>query len=375
LLDTPAASQLKGYFTPWRLHNVDWTDDLIKRAVLWLCNQTGKSLLKLDADDYRAHDLHQLLRHHGPPERLSQKVFQWMLDTINYHPAGIEPKRALCFSPHPDDDVISMGGTLIRLIHDQHDVHIAYMTSGNIAVFDHDARLVADLVAEYNRIFEIETERSTTIAHQIRESIKNKRPGQPDTDAVLRIKGLIRKNEARAGALAIGCKEANLHFLDLPFYRTGTIAKNPVGPDDIAILDELLRRLQPDQIYVAGDLADPHGTHRVCAEAIFSVLLQWKAQGEPVPDVLLYRGAWQEYPLHEIEIAVPLSPSEIALKRQAIFMHESQKDKALFPGSDPREFWQRAEDRNRGTADNYNRIGLPEFFALEAFTRWKGNPI
>jgi glucosamine-6-phosphate deaminase len=249
------------------------------------------------------------------------------------------------------------------------------MTSGNIAVFDHDARLVADLVAEYNRIFEIETERSTTIAHQIRESIKNKRPGQPDTDAVLRIKGLIRKNEARAGALAIGCKEANLHFLDLPFYRTGTIAKNPVGPDDIAILDELLRRLQPDQIYVAGDLADPHGTHRVCAEAIFSVLLQWKAQGEPVPDVLLYRGAWQEYPLHEIEIAVPLSPSEIALKRQAIFMHESQKDKALFPGSDPREFWQRAEDRNRGTADNYNRIGLPEFFALEAFTRWKGNPI
>ncbi len=375
LLDTPAASLLKGYSTPWRLRNVDWTDELIKRAVLWLCSQTGKSLLKLDADDYRAHDLHQLLRHHGPPERLSQAVFQWMLDTINYHPAGTDAKRVLCFSPHPDDDVISMGGTLIRLINDQHDVHIAYMTSGNIAVFDHDARLVADLVAEYNRIFGIETERSTALAQEIRNSIQNKRPGQPDTEPVLHIKGLIRKNEARAGALAIGCKESNLHFLDLPFYRTGTIAKKPVGAEDIAILDALLRQLMPDQIYVAGDLADPHGTHRVCAEAIFTVLLNWKAQGQSIPDVLLYRGAWQEYPLHEIEIAVPLSPSELALKRQAIFMHESQKDKALFPGSDPREFWQRAEDRNRGTADNYNRIGLPEFFALEAFTRWKGNPI
>jgi glucosamine-6-phosphate deaminase len=375
LLDAPAASLLKGFFTPWLLHNVDWTDDLIKRAVLWLCGQTGKSLLKLDADDYRAHDLHQLLRHHGPPERLSQKVFQWMLDTINYHPAGTEPKRALCFSPHPDDDVISMGGTLIRLIHDRHDVHIAYMTSGNIAVFDHDARLVADLVAEYNRLFGIDTERSMHLAQQVRESIRSKLPGQPDTESILGIKGLIRKNEARAGALAIGCLESNLHFLDLPFYRTGTIAKKPVGPEDIAILDELLQRLRPNQIYVAGDLADPHGTHRVCAEAIVTVLLQWKARGETLPDVLLYRGAWQEYPLHEIEIAVPLSPSEIGLKRQAIFMHESQKDKALFPGSDPREFWQRAEDRNRGTADNYNRIGLPEFFALEAFTRWKGNPI
>lgn len=375
LLDTPAASLLKGYSTPWRLRNVDWNDDLIKRAVLWLCSQTGKSLLKLDSDDYRAHDLHQLLRHHGPPERLSQSVFQWMLNTIDYHPAGTESKRVLCFSPHPDDDVISMGGTLIRLINDQHDVHIAYMTSGNIAVFDHDARMVADLVSEYNRIFGIETERSSALAQEIRSSIQNKRPGQPDTQSVLNIKGLIRKNEARAGAIAIGCKESNLHFLDLPFYRTGTIAKNPVGADDIAILDELLRRVMPDQIYVAGDLADPHGTHRVCAEAIFSVLLNWKARGEAIPDVLLYRGAWQEYPLHEIEIAVPLSPSEIALKRQAIFMHESQKDKALFPGSDPREFWQRAEDRNRGTADSYNRIGLPEFFALEAFTRWKGNPI
>jgi len=375
LLDTPAAAMLKGASTPWLLRNVEWTDELIKRATLWLCNRTGKSLLKLDADDFRAHDLHQLLRHHGPSERICQKVFQWMLDTIDYHPAGIQPRKTLCFSPHPDDDVISMGGTLIRLINDQHEVHIAYMTSGNIAVFDHDARMVADLVSEYNRIFGIDSERSAKLAAEVRASIQDKHPGQPDSETILNIKGLIRKNEAVAGALAIGCKEQNLHFLDLPFYRTGTIAKKPVGPEDIAIIDELLRRVRPDQIYVAGDLADPHGTHRVCAEAIFSVLLQWKAQGEALPDVLLYRGAWQEYPLHEIEIAVPISPSELALKRQAIFMHESQKDKALFPGSDPREFWQRAEDRNRGTADSYNRIGLPEFFALEAFARWKGNPI
>jgi len=375
LLDGPAAAMLKGASTPWLLGNVKWDDELIKRATLWLCAQTGKALLKLDADDFRAHDLHQLLRHHGPAESISQKVFRWMLDTIDYHPAGSEPKKIVCFSPHPDDDVISMGGTLIRLNHDKHEVHIAYMTSGNIAVFDHDALRVAELVADYNQLFEIEREQSNRLANQVKDAIDQKRPGQPDMETILRIKGLIRRSEARSGAIAIGCKNANLHFLDLPFYRTGTIAKKPVGDEDIGIIEALLKHIQPDQIYVAGDLADPHGTHRVCAEAIFSALIRMTARGERLPEVLLYRGAWQEYPLHEIEIAVPLSPGDLSLKRQSIFMHESQKDKALFPGSDPREFWQRAEDRNRGTADSYNRIGLPEFFALEAFARWKGKPI
>jgi glucosamine-6-phosphate deaminase len=375
LLDVPASSLLKGASTPWLLGNVTWNDELIKRATLWLCNQTGKALLKLDADDFRAHDLHQLLRHHGPAEHICQRVFRWMLDTIDYHPAGQQPRKVLCFSPHPDDDVISMGGTLIRLIEDKHEVHIAYMTSGNIAVFDHDARRVAELVADYNRIFEIDRDHSNRLAEQVRRSIDEKKPGQPDVPAILEIKGLIRRSEARAAAIAIGCVDANLHFLDLPFYRTGTIAKKPVGPEDIEIIEKLLMTLRPDQIYVAGDLADPHGTHRVCAEAIFAALLRMSARGDKLPDVLLYRGAWQEYPLHEIEIAVPLSPGDLSLKRQSIFMHESQKDKALFPGSDPREFWQRAEDRNRGTADSYNKIGLPEFFALEAFARWKGNPI
>jgi glucosamine-6-phosphate deaminase len=375
LLDAPAAANLKGIATPWLLHHVHWDDVMTKRAALWLCQQTGKSLLKLTDEDYRNHDLHELLGTRGSAESVSQSVFQWMMKTINHHPAGQEPKRVLCFSPHPDDDVISMGGTLIRLIQDGHDAHIAYMTSGNIAVFDHDARMVADLVSEYNRIFGIDSQKSTEMAQRVRADLEKKHPGQPDSDAILQIKGLIRKNEARAGALEIGCPEANLHFLDLPFYRTGTIAKKPVGSEDIAIIDELLQRVAPDQIYVAGDLADPHGTHRVCAEAIFAVLFRWQAEGRTLPEVLMYRGAWQEYPLHEIEIAVPLSPSDLTLKRNAIFMHESQKDKALFPGSDPREFWQRAEDRNRGTADSYNRLGLPEFFAIEAFARWKGAPI
>ena len=375
LLDQPAAGSLTGVSTPWLLGKVQWDETLIKRAVLWLCERTGKALLKLDDEDFRQHDLHQLVRHHGPAQRIAHRVFRWMQDTIEYHPAGKDKKTCLCFSPHPDDDVISMGGTLIRLVEDGHETHIAYMTSGNIAVFDHDARRVADLVTEYNRLFTIDQQKSAEVQQQVRSGFENKVAGQPDPEATLKIKALIRWSEARAGALQVGCREENLHFLDLPFYRTGTIAKRPMGEEDTTIIRELLESVQPDQIYVAGDLADPHGTHRVCAEAILRVLTEMQRAGQPIPEVMLYRGAWQEYALDEIEIAVPLSPSDIELKRQAIFMHESQKDEALFPGSDPREFWQRAEDRNKGTADKYNQIGLPEFFALEAFTKWKGNEI
>jgi glucosamine-6-phosphate deaminase len=375
LLDLPAAGSLTSVAKPWLVDKVTWDERLIKCAVLWLCECSGKALLKLDDDDFRRHDLHQLLRHHGPAQKLAHRVFRWMQDTIEYHPAGRDSKKVLCFSPHPDDDVISMGGTLIRLVEDGHEVHVAYMTSGNIAVFDHDASRIADLVTEYNRLFEIDHQKSAQVQSQVREGLCNRTPGQPDHETILKIKGLIRWSEARAGAMQVGCREQDLHFLDLPFYRTGTIAKRPMGPDDTAIIRNLLDCVQPDQIYVAGDLADPHGTHRVCAEAIFHVLMQMRNEGRVIPEVLLYRGAWQEYALHEIEIAVPLSPSDIDLKREAIFMHESQKDEALFPGSDPREFWQRAEDRNKGTAEKYNQIGLPEFFALEAFTRWKGNDI
>jgi glucosamine-6-phosphate deaminase len=375
LMDNAAGQDLTGVATPWMIGTVEWTPFLIKKAVLWLCEQTGKALLKLNDVDFTSHGLHELLRHHGPAQQVAHQVFQWMMNTIEYHPAGRDRKRVICFSPHPDDDVISMGGTLIRLCDDGHETHIAYMTSGNIAVFDHDAERVADLVTEFNRLFAIDEERSRNVEGSVFESFRKKQPGDPDIESVRKIKSLIRWSEAKAGALKVGCREEHLHFLDLPFYRTGTIAKNPVSDEDIQIIVDLIKRVDPQQIYVAGDLSDPHGTHRVCAEAIFKALERIAAETGSRPEVMLYRGAWQEYDLHEIEVAVPLSPSDILKKRKAIFMHESQKDEALFPGEDPREFWQRAEDRNKGTSDRYNQIGLPEYFAIEAFVRWNGVPI
>jgi glucosamine-6-phosphate deaminase len=375
LVDRAAASRLTAEATPWVLGRVKWTDALIKRAIFWLCEKTGKALLKLDDNDLRMHNLHQLLREQGPAQAIAHRVFRWMMDTIEYHPAGREKKRIICFSPHPDDDVISMGGTLIRLVEDGHEAHVAYMTSGNIAVFDHDVRRVVDLIVAFNRQFGIDEEQSRKLEIQVREALARKQPGECDEPPVLKIKGMIRYSEAISGATVAGCKQENLHFLDLPFYRTGKIKKNPVGAEDVRIIRELIERVEPAQIYVAGDLSDPHGTHRVCAEAIFKALAEIEAAGRQTPEVLLYRGAWQEYALHEIEIAVPLSPSDMARKLSAIFRHESQKDEAVFPGSDAREFWQRAEDRNKGTSAHYNQIGLPEYYAMEAFVRWKGVPI
>ena len=376
LLDGAAANGLTGWATPWVLSDIKWTDAMIKRAVLWLCEQAGKALLKLDDGDYRKHNLHWLLRHHGPGQKLAHKVFQWMMETIHYHPGGRRPKkRIICFSPHPDDDVISMGGTLIRLLEDGHEVHVAYMTSGNIAVFDHDARRIADLVTEYNKRFGIDIEKSQSVESTVNESLDGKQPGDVDIKTVLDIKELIRWSEAKVAAIAAGCREENLHFLDLPFYKTGAIEKKPITDLDVKVIREKIEGIEPDQIYLAGDLSDPHGTHRMCARAIFRAILESEEDGSERPDVLMYRGAWQEYDLHEIEIAVPLSPADMVLKRTCIFMHESQKDSALFPGPDTREFWQRAEDRNTGTADKYNEIGLPEYFAMEAFVRWNGVPI
>jgi glucosamine-6-phosphate deaminase len=375
LVDAAAGSKLTAIATPWLLGNVEWTRPLIKRAILWLCDQTGKALLKLTDDDFRNYNLHHLLRHHGPAQRIAHDVFQQLIGTIEYHPAGKERKRVICFSPHPDDDVISMGGTLIRLVEDGHEVHIAYMTSGNIAVFDHDAARIAHLVTEYNRLFGIDTERSQLLESTAVESLARKTPGEADIESVRKIKGLIRRCEAVAGAVKVGCRQEHLHFLSMPFYETGLVAKKPIGPDDVKCVRDLLEAVDPQQIYVAGDLSDPHGTHRVCAQAIFRALAELESDRGGRPETLLYRGAWQEYALHEIEIAVPLSPGDMLLKRKAIFMHQSQKDEALFPGSDPREFWQRAEDRNTGTADQYNKAGLPEYFALEAFVRWDGKPI
>jgi glucosamine-6-phosphate deaminase len=372
ILDAAAAGHLTALSRPWTVGPVDWTPRLIRKAVIGLSLQTQKGLLQLSDDDFREHELYELLREHGPASVLGRRVFDEMMGTLCDYPAGKEPSEVLVFSPHPDDDVISMGGTLIRMVDQGHKVHVAYMTSGNIAVFDHDAWRFADFVVEFNRLFGIDREKTEKVRADIADFLTSKKPGQPDSAEVLGIKGLIRQTEARAAALACGIPPEQLEFMDLRFYRTGTIAKAPIHPDDITDIEALLERVRPEQIYVAGELSDPHGTHRVCAEAIFDAVRAVRARGLDF-EVWLYRGAWEEWEPHEIERVVPLGPEDVERKKQAIFRHQSQKDRAMFPGgSDRREFWQRAEDRNRDTARVYDRLGLPEFYALEGFVQWRG---
>jgi glucosamine-6-phosphate deaminase len=345
---------------------------LIRRAVIWLALKVGKGLLKLSDEDFREHGLYELLREHGPAQKLGRRIFDEQMATICTHPGGSQPKTILVFSPHPDDDVISMGGTLIRLAEQKHKVHIAYMTSGNIAVFDHDAWRFTDFVEEFHRIFDIQRDQAETVKSRAQDFLRGKRPGQPDSEDVLKIKALIRRTEARASAAVCGIPPEQLTFMDLRFYRTGTIAKAPIHPEDIRDIVALLQKLQPAQIYVAGDLADPHGTHRVCADAVYQAVREVWAKGQHF-EVWLYRGAWQEWESHEIDQVVPMSPDDLERKKLAIFRHQSQKDRAMFPGTtDPREFWQRAEDRNRHTAKVYDDLGLPEFYALEGFVQWRG---
>jgi glucosamine-6-phosphate deaminase len=343
--------------------------------VLWLSFQCGKALLKLTSDDFRAHNLHELLREHGPAQVLCKQIFVDMQSTIREHPAGLDSARVLCFSPHPDDDVISMGGTLIRLKEDGHDVHIAYMTSGNVAVHDHDALRFANFVSEFNQTFGLAKDHTRQLEQKVQDFLSTKRAGTVDMEEVLAIKTLVRKTEATAAADAIDIPKAQLHFLNLPFYRTGTVRKKPLSEEDVQTVLDLLNELKPLQIYVAGDLADPHGTHRTCAQACFQAVRRYREAGGEL-EVWLYRGAWQEFEPHQIERAVPLSPRDLDRKRAAIFRHQSQKDGAMFLGStDKREFWQRAEDRNRHTAEIYNKLGLPEYFAMEGFVEWKGDQI
>jgi glucosamine-6-phosphate deaminase len=373
LLDSAAAGQLTAIDRPWIIGPVRWTPERIRQAVIWLSLQVGKALLKLDDDDFREHHLYELLREHGPAERLGRRVFEDRLATICEEPLGpaAEGKTALVFSPHPDDDVISMGGTLIRLAEQGHAVHIAYMTSGNIAVFDHDALRFADFAREFNRLFGIAPDESDTVTLRIQQSLRSKEKGQRDADDVLKMKALIRETEARAAALACGVPSSQLEFMDLRFYRTGTIAKAPIHAQDVADIVTLLERLKPTQIYVAGEMSDPHGTHRMCADAVFQAVREVSARGQRF-EVWLYRGAWEEFDPHALERVVPLSPDHLNRKREAVFRHQSQKDRAMFPGgADRREFWQRAEDRNRHTAEVYDALGLPEFYALEGFVQWR----
>ncbi|HZZ82048.1 MAG TPA: glucosamine-6-phosphate deaminase [Gemmataceae bacterium] len=371
ILDHAAAGHLTPIRMPWVIGSVNWTPNLIRRAVIWLSLKVKKGLLKLSDDDFREHELYELLREYGPAHKLGRRVFDEMMGTICTCPAEGPPKTCLVFSPHPDDDVISMGGTIIRLVEQGHKVHIAYMTSGNIAVFDHDAWRFTDFVCAFNELFGLNAEKSAEMKRAVREFLAKKKPGEPDCRELLEIKKLIRETEARAGALAAGVPPEQLVFMDLRFYRTGTIAKAPIHPEDIDDIVGLFKNLKPDQIYVAGELSDPHGTHRTCATAIYDAVRRVRAEKQQF-EVWLYRGAWEEWEPHEVERVVPLSPSDLDRKKNAIFRHQSQKDKAMFPGgSDKREFWQRAEDRNRNTAKTYDQLGLPEFYALEGFVQWR----
>jgi glucosamine-6-phosphate deaminase len=372
LLDNAAAAQLTAVMRPWAIGPVQWTPEVLRRAVIWLSLKVGKALQKLTDDDFREHELYELLRERGPAQGLGRQVFDHLMGTISTQPGGSQPSSALVFSPHPDDDVISMGGTLSHLVEQGHKVHIAYMTSGNIAVFDHDAWRFADFAAEFNQLFTIDRQHTDAVTCRVRDFLRSKKAGQTDSEDLLKIKKLIRETEARAAALACGIPPDQLEFMDLRFYRTGTIAKAPIHPQDIVDIVTLLKRLQPAQIYVAGELSDPHGTHRTCASAIFQAVREVWSQGQKF-DVWLYRGAWEEWEPHEIERVVPLSASDLERKKLAIFRHQSQKDRAMFPGgTDRREFWQRAEDRNLDTAKLYDKLGLPEFYALEAFVQWHG---
>lgn len=393
LVDEPAAAGLTRLHSPWLVESVQWTPDLIRRAVMGLSEKVSRPILKLTDADYNEEGLQDLLAEYGSAYEINLVVFRQMQSTITGWPGGkpeterqsgdrrrryddIFPKRVVVFSPHPDDDVISMGGTLIRLADQGHDVHIAYQTSGNIAVFDEDAIRFAEFAADFCREFEAVSERIVELESHVEEFLKNKQAGQVDSGIVQRLKGLIRRGEAREGARCCGVADDRLHYLDMPFYETGTVKKRPLGDEDIQMIVDLLRDIQPHQIYAAGDLSDPHGTHRTCLTAIFEACKicsndDWFASSE----VWLYRGAWQEWPLHQIEMAVPLSPQEVSRKRAAIFKHESQKDRALFPGADLREFWQRAEARNTQTARGYDALGLAEYEAIEGFVRWDGKPV
>ncbi len=388
-LDAAAAAKLTRVETPWKCGSVDWTPKLIRNAVIWLAGKTEKAILKLTEQDYNENHLQDLIAEHGPSYNLNLRVFKDMQNTITGWPGGkpggkpaagprrvendVFPKRVLIFSPHPDDDVISMGGTLIRLADQKHEVHVAYQVSGSIAVFDEDAIRFADFASDFNHLFGIDIKQTESIEQHLEEFLKQKKPGQVDSEDVQKIKAMIRRGEARAAVRSCGVPSDRLHFMDMPFYETGTVRKKPIGEEDIQITIDLLEKVKPHQVYAAGDLSDPHGTHRVCLSAIFEAMRRIKDQ-QWVQDceLWLYRGAWQEWEPQQIEMAVPISPGELDRKRHAIFKHESQKDAALFPGADPREFWQRAEDRNRDTARIYDALGLAEYEAIEAFVLWDG---
>lgn len=378
VLDKGAGSELTRNKTPWLVESCDWTKELTAKAVVWLCGKTQKSILSLTDKDYNDNGMSDLLTIDDSYD-LNIKMFNKLQHTITGWPGGkpnaddtsrperAQPakKRVIIFSPHPDDDVISMGGTFDRLVEQGHEVHVAYQTSGNIAVSDSEALKFAEICNSMN---------PSKDAQQLTDSILNKGENTFDAIEVRKLKGAIRRGESFAATRYVGLKDSNVHFLDLPFYETGTIKKKNLSEADIEIMYNLISEIKPHQIYAAGDLADPHGTHKVCLDAVFESMKRLKS--EPFMKdcwLWLYRGAWHEWDINDIEMAVPMSPGQVMKKRMAIFFHQSQKDGVMFQGDDTREFWMRVEERNRDTAERYKALGLAHYEAMEAFVRYKSD--
>lgn len=387
-IDEAASVELTRIATPWLTDKCEWTDYMTKKSVFWLCKKLDKPILKLTDRDYNDNGMSDLVTQRGPASAINIKVFNDLQHTISGWPGGKPnaddstrperalpyPKRVVVFSPHPDDDVISMGGTVARLSAQGHELYMAYQVSGNIAVFDHDVIRYLDFIRESCPIFDFNSDKAEEMYKKIEEELKRKHPGEADPLDVRQIKTIIRRGEARAACRYLGIPEERVHFLELPFYETGGVKKKPLGREDIDIVKNLLRQVKPHQIFAAGDLSDPHGTHRVCFQAVIAACEELKNE-EWFKDcrVWMYRGAWQEWDVAEAEMAVPLSPEEVEIKREAIFRHQSQKDRPLFPGSDKREFWLRAEERNHNTAVMFDKLGMAEYQAIELFVKYKFN--
>ena len=378
VLDTQASSELTRNKTPWLVESCIWTEELRSKAIVWLCLLTQKSILSLTDKDYNDNGMSSLLAQEGSAYDLNIKMFNKLQHTITGWPGGkpnaddtnrperadIAKKRVIIFSPHPDDDVISMGGTFDRLVEQGHEVHVVYQTSGNIAVSDEEALKFAEIIKFLHP--------DSTDTQKIVDDLSEKKEHTVDTIEVRKLKGLIRRGESYAATRYVGLQDDNVHFLDLPFYETGTTKKNKLSKTDISIMCDIINKIKPHQIFAAGDLADPHGTHKVCLDALFEALEQIKTKSY-MNDcwVWLYRGAWQEWEIHEIDMAVPMSPGQVLKKRHAIFYHQSQKDGVMYQGDDSREFWMRAEERNRETSQKYNVLGLADYAAIEAFKRYR----
>lgn len=388
VIDESASGELTRFKSPWLTGECEWTPAMIKKAVINMALKLKKPILSLTNNDYNEYGLGDLIVEKGDAYEINLQVYYMLRDSITGWPGGKPnavipshpersnpyPKKVVIFSPHPDDDIISMGGTFQRL-HDQgHEVHVAYQTSGNIAVTDEFVTRMLDFAVGFEELSGIDTQKSAGILNNARDFIQSKRKNQVDTPEVRSIKGLIRRCEARATCRYVGLGDHQVHFQDLPFYETGTIEKNPMGEEDIRITIELLRQIKPHQVYCAGDFADPHGTHIVCFNVVLEALKRIKTGGQDpwINDcwLWLYKGAWQEWNIEEIEMAIPMSPDQVMKKRFGIFIHQSQKDMVPFQGSDDREFWQRAEERNAATAKLYADLGLTHYAAMEAFVRW-----